>query len=397
MRKIAATYIFPGNDSPLKNAVLFLDDNGTVLDMFEQGENFHEKAGVEFYSGILAPGFVNAHCHIEFSHLYHKLEENTGLAGFIGQINRLRHAREEEVQKAMQVADRRMWAEGIAAVGDVSNSNLSLSTKLKSKIRYHTFVEVFGVHPSRAARAFEAAQAVQTEFVENGLSASIVPHSPYSVSVPLFRKIEKNAIRQQSILSIHNQESEEEIQFLRDGTGPLADHIRNNLGIDTSQWNPNGKSSIETALNFLPSENRLLLVHNTFTHEQDIRELDARRSKENTFLVLCPNSNLFIENELPPVSLFRQYDLNLSIGTDSLASNHRLSILQEMITLQERFPEIKLEELIGWACRNGARALGFDKEFGCFEKGKQPGVNLLTGVDMKNLKLTPNSRVKRLL
>ncbi len=397
MKKFAATYLFTPEQKLLKNALLICDDSGTVVGIEQRSDGFREEAGVEYYSGVLTPGFVNAHCHLELSHLHQKIEEQTGIGGFIGQINQLRDASVPERERAMQVADRKMWAAGTAAVGDISNSEISLQPKLKSKIHYHTFVEVFGFHPSRAERAFEHAEQVQAKFHSNKLPASIVPHSPYSVSDPLFRKISARAANDSGVLSIHNQESEGESQFYKEGTGPIADHLQHNLGIDISHWKPTGKSSLESVLNYLPKANRLLLVHNTFTQAHDLEMLLEKRSSGNTFLVLCPNSNLYIENALPSVPLFQQHGLNICLGTDSLASNHQLSILAEMVTLQMHFPELKIEQLLEWACINGAHALGFEKTMGSFETGKTPGINLIRSLDLKNLKFTQNTRVKRLL
>ena len=192
MRKIAATYIFPGNLPPIKNGILTCTEDGTIIDI-TVSENLGEQSGLEYYSGILAPGFVNTHCHLELSHLKEKIEEKTGIGGFIGKINELRNQETENPEKAIQVADRKMWAAGTAAVGDISNSNLSIDTKKNSKIFYHTFIESFGFHPSRAERAFDYAQFVQFQFKTAGLSNSIVPHSPYSVSKPLFQKIKEIA------------------------------------------------------------------------------------------------------------------------------------------------------------------------------------------------------------
>lgn len=397
MRKIAATYIFPGNRAPVKNGILVCENDGTVVEIIEKENGFHEEAGVEYYSGVLVPGFVNAHCHLELSHLKDKVEEKTGIGGFIGQINRLRNATEAEMLKAAKLADRLMWAAGIKAVGDISNTTLSIPLKQKSLIHYYTFVETFGFHPSRADRAFELASAVKLRLEETNLPGSVVPHSPYSVSKELFKKIENSARNSGGILSIHNQESEGESQFYFEGTGPIADHLEKNLGLDISHWKPSGKSSLESILEYLPSKNPLLLVHNTFTTEKDLDVLQEKRPVKNTFLVLCPNSNLYIENTLPPVELFIRNGMNICLGTDSLASNHRLSILQEMITIQKKFPAVTLPKLIDWACINGATALGFESQLGSFEKGKNPGVNLLTGIDFKNLQLTENSKVKRLI
>ena len=397
MKKLAATYIFPGNRPPVKNGLLVCDDDGTVVELQERADNWHEEAGVEYYSGVIVPGFVNAHCHLELSHLHKKTGAKNGMGVFLRQINKLRKAEPGLVLKAMQLADRLMWAAGIAAVGDVSNSGISIPVKQKSKITYHTFVEAFGFHPSRAERAFDLAVEARNEFKQSGLRTSIVPHSPYSVSESLFRKVQAEAQKDSSILSIHNQESQAEKQFFKEGTGPIADHLQHNIGLDVSHWQAGRSTSLNTAVEFLPVENTLLLVHNTFTSENDLKDLELQRSKENTFLVLCPDSNLYIENALPPVELFRKHRMNICLGTDSLASNTALSILKEMSTIQQHFPEIQLEELISWACVNGAKALHISDTFGSFDAGKKPGVNLLTGVQLKNLQLTEHTKLKRLL
>ena len=396
MRRIAATYILTPDQNLKKDSVLICENDGTVIEIIENREK-KEWPGVEYYSGIIVPGFVNVHCHLELSNLKGNLEERKGIGEFIGEINRLRYQETEDLEMAMHIADRKMWAAGIAAVGDITNSIHTIDVKLKSKIFFHTFVESFGFHPARAEKSFNYARFVHDEFSENGLSASIVPHSAYSVSEPLLRKIGENANTENSIISIHNQESLAEAQFFMDGTGPIANHLQHNLNIDISHWIPTGKSPISTILRFLPRSNPLILVHNTFTKKADLEELAGMRSTENTFIALCPNSNLYIENQLPPVDLFRSEKTAICLGTDSLASNYKLSILSEMITLQQNFPELKLEELFKWSGLNGAKALGIEKSFGSFSKGKKPGVNLITAIDFKNLKLSENSKVKRLI
>ena len=114
-------------------------------------------------------------------------------------------------------------------------------------------------------------------------------------------------------------------------------------------------------------------------------------------MVLCPNSNLFIEDRLPNVELLRFHGLNICLGTDSLSSNHSLSVLDEMITLHQYFPNIPFGELVQWATGNGAKALRMEKQIGTIEPGKQPGLNLITGMDLQQLKLLPGSHVKRLI
>jgi cytosine/adenosine deaminase-related metal-dependent hydrolase len=169
------------------------------------------------------------------------------------------------------------------------------------------------------------------------------------------------------------------------------------LQLDVSHWKPGDKNPLLSVLKHLPVENPLLLVHNTLLEKSVIDELKKQRSATNTFFVLCPNSNLFIENKMPPVSLLKKEGLIICLGTDSLASNHELSLLSEMKTIQNSFPEITLEELIMWGCSNGAKAIQAEKKLGSFEAGKQPGINLISGIDFKQMKFTPASRVERLI
>ena len=142
-----------------------------------------------------------------------------------------------------------------------------------------------------------------------------------------------------------------------------------------------------------PGNGNLLLVHNTYTSLEEIK--NAIRTRDNLYWCFCPNANLYIENNTPDFHLFNSVDCNIVIGTDSLASNRSLSVLGELKTITGR-GEIPLHTLLKWATINGAKFLGLDEKLGSFEKGKKPGVNLIQEVDFQNMKLTKASTVKRL-
>ncbi len=136
-------------------------------------------------------------------------------------------------------------------------------------------------------------------------------------------------------------------------------------------------------------------MHNTFTTEQDIRFAQAAHPGGALYWTLCVNANQYIEHRMPPIDLLRQQGCLLTLGTDSLASNHRLSILDEMKTIAQYFPAIPVTELLQWATYNGACALGMDNLLGSFEKGKQPGVNCIAGI--QNNALTATAAVYTIL
>lgn len=396
-RKFSASWVFPLNSPPLRNGIVEVDDQGVITGLTDTGGFLTEMERLEYHSGIIVPGFVNTHCHLELSHLHGKIPSGIGLSAFLGGINQLRSAPEESMLQAAIRADRDMFRRGISAAGDISNSSITAAIKQKSPVRYFTFVETFGFHPARAEKAFLKALSVWKGFHDAGLTASVVPHAPYSVSSQLFSRISLLEHDKSSIISIHNQESESENRFFRSGDGPLINHFSNHIGLDTTSWEPTGKNSLESVIQYLPADKPLLLVHNTYMKRNDIRKLKNLRDSSGTYLVLCPGSNLYIENRLPPVELFRDEGMNICLGTDSLASNSTLSILAEMIILHFNFPDIGLNELLTWACTNGSKALGLESVFGTLEPGKNPGVLLLTGVDLKKLMLTPATRVKRLV
>jgi len=397
MRKLSAHYIITGTDAVLVKGIIILADDGTVIDIIDTKGELDEMANVEFYSGVLIPGFVNAHCHLELSYLRNVFPEKTGLPGFLKNVVEHRNLADDKVIDEARKADSEMWKNGIVAVGDISNTNTTFQLKSKSRIAYHTFIETLGFSPQRAEKAFGWAKYCFEEAQSLGLRASVVPHAPYSISKELFDKIAEFAVIQQSILSMHSQESSEEDDLYCTGDGEIVRHLTENLAIDISFFKPTGKSALESVIHWLPKENKLLLIHNIRTCQNDIDLIAKTRSLNKTWFVLCPDSNLYIEDRLPDIELFRQNKLQICIGTDSLSSNHQLSMLAEMKTIQANFSAIPLDEIVTWATRNGAEALEMSDWAGTIEPRKKPGINLITGMDLQHLRLLPQSKVKRLI
>ena len=195
---------------------------------------------------------------------------------------------------------------------------------------------------------------------------------------------------------MHNQESEEENNLFINKKGKLYEFLKK-LGADFSKWQPTGMNSLPSILNHFPKPNpaaKTLFVHNTYTSEEDIEQTSKHFENKNIFWTFCPNSNLYIENHLPDIKMFVRKNQNIVIGTDSLASNKTLSILEELKTITNRFPAISLNEMLKWATINGAEALNLAQTLGSFEIGKKPGINLVQNIDFDNMMLTEKSSVK---
>ncbi len=393
IRKIAAHYLYPIHDKPIKNGIITIDETGKILDISQSSGSMDRIAGLEFYSGILVPGLINTHCHLEISHLKSMIPMHTGLTGFISQINRSRQADAESITRAARRADISMHYNGIVAVGDISNNDISFEIKKESKLNYHSFLEIFSLNPALAQEKFNQAIVLENKLKHLNLTSSIVPHAPYSVTPEMFKLISSHTSVNKKIISIHNQETKSENDFYRSKSGELANLFKS-AGFDLDGIPSTGKNSLESIMVRLPKSAKTILVHNTFTDKQDIEQ--ASGYFKNLYWAMCPNANLYIENKLPDIPLFYKMGQKITLGTDSLASNQQLSILEEMKTIHQFFPQIPINELIKWATLNGAEALNLSSKFGSFEIGKTPGINLIHHIDIQNFKLKPETQIKRL-
>jgi cytosine/adenosine deaminase-related metal-dependent hydrolase len=392
MRYITADYIFPVSSPPLKNGIVQIEDDGTIIETLH-GEN--QNQNVEVFKGIICPGFINSHCHLEHSYLKNRILEKTGLTGFISLIRQLqKQSSMEEILSAIVKANIEMLNNGIVAVGDISNKNHSFEIKTVNGIYYHTFLEVFNVNPDLAEEEIKKTVPLTDELKNRHLHFSVTSHAPYSASKNLFELVSESAVKNHFILSMHNQESESENEMFLDNSGLMIEFFKS-IGISVEHLKSTGKSSLQSVLPLLPKENKILLVHNTFTSRQDIQF--AQQYSKNIYWCFCPNANLYIENALPDFEIFIAENAKCCVGTDSYASNWTLSILDELKTISKHNAEISLQILLQWATLNGAEFLGIQNQFGSIEKNKKPRLNLIENVDLESMTLTEKSKVKKLV
>ncbi len=361
-----------------KGAALEVSDDGTVVAVHESLGNMEAK----HMEGILCPGFVNVHCHLELSHLKGCFEEGKGLIPFLQKVPSLRiKFSEEEKKLARLAAYDELLKNGVVAVGDIANVDDTLDVRVSDKLHVQTFVECMGFLDFNAAQRFQVSKDVLEAFAtQKGntkkLRQTLVPHAPYSVSKTLFGLINKE--QEGSLISIHNQESAEENLFYKSKQGKVRELLQG-LGIDDKDFVPSGKNSLPTYIEWFSATHPMIFVHNTCSNRADIQI--AQKHFHQTFWCLCPNANLFLENKLPEVCMMMEENATLCLGTDSLASNHQLSIMNEMLVLKKHFTFLNWETLLQWATINGAKALQMEDELGSFELGKKPGILQITNLE----------------
>ncbi|MDR2651834.1 MAG: amidohydrolase family protein [Prevotellaceae bacterium] len=384
MRKISANYIFPIHTKPIKNGVLTINDEGTIVELSTSSEKGND---IEFYDGIICPGFVNAHCHLELSHLKNAIPKHTGITGFITEISKQRNIADKSKQIQMaKFYDNFMYLQGIVAVGDISNSDLTFELKKQGKIFYHTFVEAFSCNKNETNTILQKNQNIVDSGKRLGISISPTLHASYSMCDGLFSEMKLRA-EKYGIVSYHNQETQDENEYFENNSGNFLKFYEQSATPDKPS--PTGKSSIHRLLDDIDKNTKILLVHNTFTSENDYDF--AMSVNKNITWALCPKSNLYIENHLPPIEMLQRKNAKIAIGTDSLSSNTNLSIIEELLTISGNFKNIELNELLTWATINGAEALGIAEKFGTFETGKTPGAVLIDNVDTEKMMLTKKS------
>ena len=386
MQFIQADVLFPVYKDPISNGILVVDSHGTICDIIDPTTTHSLPDNVEKLNGFLCPGFVNTHCHLELSHLKNQFDQKKGLIGFIDQMRLNRGG--ENILEAMKLADEEMEKSGIVAVGDISNNDLSIQIKNHSKIYYHTFVEIFDVVKERSEKAMENGVEMLNKFLSNNLVATLAPHAPYTVTSELMSVLSKHYFEKKSIATIHNQETSDEDKMFQNKSGVVYDFLFSlNPAIQHRQTN--FKSSLFYTLGHLKNFEKLLLVHNTFTNHEQI--VEAENYSKNLYWCLCVNANLYIEDKLPNVDSLMKEKCKITIGTDSYASNHSLSILDELKTISFHFPHISFHEILKWATINGAEFLGKDTILGTFEKGKKPGIVLIENVGKNDNSINKNS------
>jgi len=394
MKKISADYVFPVTSPAIHHGVIEYNDHGEIIAIGERKNYSPEE--LEIYSGIIIPGFINTHCHLELSHMKGQVPTGLGLISFIKEVVTKRNFTEEVILSSIQKADQEMFDNGIMAVGDISNMSHTFAAKESSPIRYYTFVEYFDLMNPDLTDSITAQYDAVYDLAPNNLKnkRSAVPHAPYSVTPELFRRINARNL-QQEIISIHNEETIAENELFQSKSGEFVTFY-NSFGNDLINFNPIGKDAIHYSSANMNRNLPTIMVHNTMMSEEDI--VFAHHQFESVYWATCPNANIYIENTLPDYHKFIRNGALMTIGTDSLTSNWQLSILEELKTIEQHFPYIGAETLLRWATINGATALGFEKELGSLEVGKSPGIILLSGGDVRqfsDLKLSEFS-VKRI-
>jgi len=318
------------------------------------------------------PGLVNAHTHLELSYLRGRVppaaEFVTWVRGVIAARRQQPDAEAPEILAAVGRGIEEAIASGTALVGDISNTLVTFGPLAGSSLAAMVFYELIQFSAADAERVAEGARRrIGALESTDTVRASLAAHAPYSVAPLLLRAIRRAAGREGSApCSVHLAESTAEVDFIRTGEGPWR-RMLEELGAWDPSWAIPGVSPVQYLDESGFFDARVLAVHGVRMSNADLERL-ARRG---VTLVTCPRSNAHTGAGTPPIADFYASGVRVAVGTDSLASTPDLSVFAELAAMRAVAPSVPAAVLLDSATRQGARALGFDADYGSLEPGKR--------------------------
>jgi aminodeoxyfutalosine deaminase len=368
-----AAWVCPITQPPIENGWVAID--GDRIAAVGHGA-FRAPSGTvrDFGDVAILPGPVNAHTHLELSWLRGRVPPGATFTDWIKQLFITRGGRHEKpddpsVLHPAADAIRELRECGVAAVGDISNSLASVGPMRAAGLSGVVFHELLGFNlpHGRSIAATRPARDAARQRGGDSVRVSIAPHACYSVSPEMFRAIREELDESElPITSVHIGESDSEMLFLQDGSGPWPAILRW-VGSWVEEWQPPGCGPVEflESLKFLDA--RTLVVHAVHLSDASLR----RVAEMGATLVTCPRSNQWVGVGVPPIARFYASGAPVAVGTDSLASVADLNIWLELKEMRWLAPEIPASRLLESATLVGARALGLGDQLGSIDAGKR--------------------------
>jgi cytosine/adenosine deaminase-related metal-dependent hydrolase len=354
---------------------------------------------IDVPDGIIVPGLVNAHTHLEFSDMPTPLVPAGGLPAWIARLVAERRGRpqgaegEARVAAAIRAGLTESACAGVTAIGEIATS-VPVVDYATAGPRVRVFREALGLAPVTRETARRTVRIDVTRLTAAGVAAGLSPHAPYSIAAPLGRDVVAMARTSRLPLAMHIAETEAERELTSTGTGPLRELLEH-LGA----WSPTAPPELLPAADWitrLARAPRGIVVHGTFLDRDPAAFSRLARHRDRLGVVVCPRTTLALSGRLPPIAAFHDAGVRVAVGTDSRASNPDLSVLAECRTLVSA-SVASPEETIHMATHAGAWMLGFDRRAGRLAPGRPADLAVLVplrgSADPWSDALAPDTRI----
>lgn len=372
MRLLSARLLFPITSPPLFGGALLVRSGG-ILEVGERGELERRHPSIlieDLGDAVLLPGLVNVHTHLELSTLKGTID-GPFLDWLLQLIDRKRSLDGQFYLHSASQGVRELIRGGTTSVGEITSAGTSFEVLRRSGLRGVVYYEALGLDPLQAEGIVQRAeQEIETMRREAGglLKVGLSPHAPYSLSEPLLAHLGGLARRFRLPVAVHLAEAEEEIRYVKEGTGPIRERLLKKVGRDRPSHEIRSETPVELFHRHGLLSPSTLAVHAVHLETDDVERL----ASSGASVAHCPRSNHLLGNGTAPIPEYLAKGIRVGLGTDSLASNESLSLWDEMrFALKLHEGRISPEGLLKMATLEGADALGLSKEAGSLEPGKQ--------------------------
>ncbi|BHH83267.1 amidohydrolase family protein [Desulforhopalus sp. 52FAK] len=402
-RIVCAPWLLTMTGRAVKDGAVLLGD-GQIQDVSEVEllSARYPDIEVEYFTGVFLPALVNAHSHLELSHLtgIKPLAPEKTFTDWVEDLLEQRFGPGSSENTILEIAREQVaqqFESGVVFIGDIGNSFLgsSLAPKKDQLPEVYHMLEMLG----SSKEAVEAAYNRLSEFDSEVIT---VPHAPYSTRPELLKKIKQRSDKLGSIFSVHTAEVSAETDFIRSAEGLFYDFLvkRGVWKDDFFEYGSNAGTTVEYFSNLGLLNDKTLLVHCVHVTQADLVSI----KESGAHICVCPGSNNFLHSGKAPIEDMVSCGLLPAIGTDSIASNSHLDMWEEMKIIRRDYPALKASDILAMATKAGADAFGQSDRFGTIAKGKNAAflhvysnksINCITESELLNM-LVSNGRPEKI-
>jgi len=375
MLLLKSKYLLKDPYSVIDNGAVLIDDGKIKFAGRSDDINNHESYQIiDLGNSAIVPGFVNTHTHLELTHLHKCINYNGDFTDWIRQLVKARKDwSENDYLSSIRSGIKKSLESGTTTVADITRNGISLDELQKSRIRKKLFYELIDFNPDSVKSTIDIFKNMTNGIGQDDLlSIGIFPHAPYTVSEELYRECKRVSKELGISIATHISETNDEVEFLTRGTGKFVSLLKNfNM---LNNWKPPGLRPVNYLENIGFLKNGCILVHCNYLSEEEIDQV----KESNSTIVFCPRSHkYFRHNEHPFYKPECRGIINIALGTDSLASNDSLSILDEMKYIYSQHKTVKPQKIFNMGTTAGAAALNMADSIGKLKPGFDADITVI--------------------
>jgi 5-methylthioadenosine/S-adenosylhomocysteine deaminase len=380
---LTATWVLPINRAPIENGAVIVRESKIVDvgDFHDLAARYPDEEVLDFHKAIILPGFIDMHTHLEYS-VFRGAIDDLGYADWKTQLAFKSVALDEDDwESSAHIGALEAVQSGITTIADITSNGASMRAAKDAGIRGIIYYEVQGMDHTKVPQIMKKTEQEIARWTEltrgTSLKVGIAPHSPYTVSGPLYKQVTRWARENNLKLCTHLAGSKEEYDFVKYGSGRLSTGYWETMGWGDVLWQPTGVSPVKYLEEWgVFNGGDIVAVHCVQVDDYDIDTL----KRYDVAIAHCPRCNAKLSMGIAPLHSFIERGLRVGIGTDSPASNNTTDPFDEMrigLLMQRgitKSSEFTAEEFVYMATLGGAKALNLGNEIGSLEIGKEADI-----------------------